>query len=526
MTGKNEKVEAELTIDNNEVVKAVNEKPKGRLFNAAEMKNIAFYIGGIMCFKFAYETLSNSISLIAQERFPKGALTLASTLTSTFNVMQILFSIAGAQLLIHYNTNKILAFSMFCFGALALVLIILEAATGGYIGAADKWVPGTWAPELLFALYLPMGGCLGVVELVRRVIPRDIVGEDPIKLMKMDASVHIFYEIAGTAGAFSSTATIKKLGPVYALFVIPVFFTAAGITWLFIKITTNYDKLKLEDIDGIKVSRTGGIRKVFTTYFYSIKRGFIIITSERRFIWLIPGYVLPLMFHRYIEGYLFPTFSKQVLKEGHLSGFLLAASNFGELCGALLVLVIGSRIYSPLPWVRLDSMTLMVLWVFPYLRVTSSLGSIKWVGAVFPLMMVLSAGWAAGDVSLVAYVQSRLHSVNAANEEGTSPLGCVMALLYSSYVLGYLALSIPMGKLFDKYKADGNIIRAFFWGSGILIVIGAVIIFSSTFIPKGAFALNPKVDGVAALKMDQRAIADEVEHRNGQSSINRASINE
>ncbi|RHZ86498.1 hypothetical protein Glove_50g107 [Diversispora epigaea] len=509
MTGKNEKIEAELTIDN-EIVKP---NSKGPMFSTAEKRNIMFYIGGIMCFKFAYETLGISISLIAQERFPKAvALTMTPVLTATFNVMQCICSVGGAQLLIHYNTNIILAFSMFFFATFALILIIVEAATGGYIGAGDKWVSGNWPPGIIFAIYLPMGGCLGILELIRRVIPRDIVGENPKKLMKMDASVHIFYEVAGTAGAFASAATIKKLGPVYALFVIPVFFTAAGIIWLFIRITTSYDKRKLEDIDGIKASRSGGIKKVFVTYFSSIKRGFKIITSERRFIWLIPGYVLPFIFHRFIEGVIFPTFAKQVLKDGSLSGFLVAASNFGELLGALSVFLISTRIRSPLPWVRLDSVTLMVLWVFPYLSVTSSLNSYKWVGAVFPLMMVLSAGWAAGDVSLVAYVQSRLHSVNIANEDGTSPLGCVMALLYSSYVLGYLALSIPMGKVFDKYKAEGNILTAFFWASGVMISIGAVIILASTFIPRGAFAFNPKVDEDDKVVTNDGVVEKKVSH--------------
>lgn len=41
-----------------------------------------------------------------------------------------------------------------------------------------------------------------MVELIRRVIPRDIVGGNVQKLRRMDSLVHIFYEIAGTGGAF------------------------------------------------------------------------------------------------------------------------------------------------------------------------------------------------------------------------------------------------------------------------------------------------------------------------------------
>jgi hypothetical protein len=63
---------------------------------------------------------------------------------------------------------------------------------------------GTWSVYWLFPIYTAMGGCLGVVELIRRIIPRDIVGHSDVKLKFMDSSVHIFYEVAGTAGAFFS----------------------------------------------------------------------------------------------------------------------------------------------------------------------------------------------------------------------------------------------------------------------------------------------------------------------------------
>ena len=50
-----------------------------------------------------------------------------------------------------------------------------------------------------------------MVELIRRVIPRDIVGGNVLKLRRMDATVHILYEVAGTAGAFASAAIILSV---------------------------------------------------------------------------------------------------------------------------------------------------------------------------------------------------------------------------------------------------------------------------------------------------------------------------
>jgi hypothetical protein len=47
------------------------------------------------------------------------------------------------------------------------------------------------------------------------------VGKTSAKLQRMDATVHIFYEVAGTAGAFASAPIIDALGYVYALITLP-----------------------------------------------------------------------------------------------------------------------------------------------------------------------------------------------------------------------------------------------------------------------------------------------------------------
>jgi len=473
----------------------MSNKNNDTTFSHDEKKNITMFIIGIMCFKFAFESLGSSISFLAQEKFTKSiSLTMTPVLTSCFNIMQCICSIGAAQLLVRFRTNIILAFSMFCFGALVLILIIVDASTGGKF---EKY--GTWSPWILFPLYLPMGGCLGVLELVRRVLPRDIVGENPEKLQKMDAHVHIFYEIAGTSGAFATTPLVKKLGPVYALMLIPILFTAAGIVWLRIKQNPNApsDVNRNKDID------SSDKKNIFYLYFYSVKHGAQIVFSERRFIWLLGGYVVPFVYHRFIENVIFPTFANQVLKEKSYSYILLGASNFGELLGALGVLLLASKVTTPLPWVRFDAIALMTLWIFPFLPVQSAL---TWALSALPLMIILSSGWAAGDVSLVAYIQSRLHSVNIKADAGTSPLGCVMAFLYSSYIIIFTIISIPLGRVFDAYNAKGEIRLAFLYVVGIMISVGGFIIFASTFVPRHSWAFNPKVD-----PDDEIAVGDEDE---------------
>jgi hypothetical protein len=58
----------------------------------------------------------------------------------------------------------------------------------------------------LFPVYIVSGIAYGMIELIRRVIPRDIVGGDIQRLRYMDAVVHVLYEVAGTIGAFTSTS--------------------------------------------------------------------------------------------------------------------------------------------------------------------------------------------------------------------------------------------------------------------------------------------------------------------------------
>jgi len=372
------------------------------------------------------------------------------------NIAQAIFAIVGVQLLSRFRTTTILAVSMFGFGFLALPIVIIDASTD------SKWYTIEWIPWLLYPFYVSMGGCLGVIELLRGVIPRDIVGEDPIKLRRMDATVYIFYEVTGTASFFTTYAILAR-GTTY-LILLPILFTFAGISCLRIKHDPNHPTDLKKDV---KTQRN-----VLYLYFYSIKRGAQIIFSERRFIWLIPGYVLSSFFHQYIENVLF----SMVFAPIRWIGF-----GTGKFIGALFVLVLAKRVYTPLPWIRLDSIILIVvLWVNFFIPIYEW----YWYWCTF---LLLSVGWAAGVVSLMAYVQSRLHSVGSSRDEGISPLGCVMAFLYSTYKLSSMVIPFLIG----RYLPRTSMVE-FFYVLRIIISVGEAIIFLSTFIPKKSFALNPK----------------------------------
>jgi hypothetical protein len=92
-----------------------------------------------------------------------------------------------------------------------------------------------------------------------------------IKLKTMDSWVHIFYEVAGTAGAFASTALITNLGNNRSFLITPICFALAGTTWSFLGVL-NFHKSSerttaLADVDQ---GRRGGV----LSYLYSVWIGF------------------------------------------------------------------------------------------------------------------------------------------------------------------------------------------------------------------------------------------------------------
>ena len=488
-----------------------------------ERSNIMRYIAGIMAFKFAYETLSGGIGLIVTNRFGKGRdATFLAILTSLFNLMQCLFSVAVAQLVKRWPSNILLSSSVVTFGGFALLLILIELCTGGTFTQF-----GQWSVYWIIPIYMSMGGCLGVVEILRRTIPRDIVGSDEVKLKSMDATVHIFYEVSGTSGAFFSAFLLSNMGGVYSLFVLPVFFTLAGVFWYTIDKNTMTGLIHDAEQDRISsassisnadtlVSGTNEtaetateakkplepvhvvVLRFFKVYFHSIKMGAMIVLSSRKFVWLLFGYTLPLVLHRFIENVLFPVFAKQILGNGAYSGILLGGSNFGELIGAAMVLLFSAKIITPLPWVRVDALALHVLWILPCgqsILANSSLTPLQFAWCLMPIMVLLSSGWAAGDVSLSAFIQTQLNSLPQAQlKQVASPLGAVMAFLYSLYIIMFTILAPLSGMLFDSFAARNEISRGLFWVVGVAIAIFCgTIIFLSTFIPRGSFALNPTI---------------------------------
>jgi MFS family permease len=535
-------------------------------FTKKEVSNLTLYIAGIMCYKFVLEFFNGSMSNIVLARvaastLPKGfAVSDLWTIMQSVNLLcQCIGSILVAPLARKFGTPTVLSFAILGFAIVVSLVCILEAATGGTLPPADAkslkvtannvttvtlvamqpkyW--GSWSPYLLFVIFPVAGIFHGMVELIRRVIPADIVGGNPEKLLKMDATVHIWYEVAGTSGAFVAAYSLARFGYAYSTMWIPVSFSLAFLLWRLIDIkkepeadekqagVTSEAQVILSTSDeeaGPKRGLCGEIAFFFNAFFHSVKVGATLVFTNTSLIWLIPAYVLPLVVHRYFENTFFPFYSKFNLGDGAVQQILIGGSNLGELLGAVAVLFTATIIRTPLPWLRADAVTLLLIffwcaYVIPdqvtkfdsktqitYLTFPAgaAINAVGWAWRMAPMSMLVSFGWASGDVSLSAYVQERLQPLEK-KDKSVSLLGSVMSFLYVSYLVIFFVLNIGISKClgnlnftatYGKKAAPYDVVlptMQFNWYmiGGVFFTLSAIIIFASTFIPQGSCAINP-----------------------------------
>ena len=190
---------------------------------------------------------------------------------------------------------------------------------------------------------------------------------------------------------------------------------------------------------------------------------------------------------------------------------MVGGSNFGELLGAGFVFLFTNLIQTPMPWLRLDSLMLLIVWYLPYWY--PQRGNVNEAWRVAGTFIPISFGWAAGDVSLAAYIQASLARLEA-ETKNVSALGAVMAFLYSTYIVIYAIASPLLGRYIDSVYArtggsgGGDIHAAIRNTAGVQFTLIMLIVLSSTFIPRGALAFNPKM-------LNDEVLDKELEHDSG-----------
>ncbi|KAH7392986.1 major facilitator superfamily domain-containing protein [Pyrenochaeta sp. MPI-SDFR-AT-0127] len=461
------------------------------IYTPVERRNIALYIAGIMTFKFGLEAFNGSVIALATNRYDElekkthVSITFqrVGILTGLNQAFQCVGSILIAPLIKRYPTKNVLACAVLIFGFMSSLLLILDAATGGKF--APKGHPkddfsyyGDYNTDGMIPIFCVCGVVYGMVELIRRVIPRDLVGGNIQKLRRMDSLVHIFYEISGTAGAFcTALALIPHFGNNFSFIITPIFFAAASILWYFIEEA------------GVPRDTRALPSEAQPSY---VKAVIGIIFTHRKFVWLLPGYAVALYGHRYLENAIAPAIARRYLGNSAWSQIMVGGSNFGELLGALFVFMFTNMVHTPIPWLRIDALALLIVWYLPFwFPPKNDVGQAWIVAATF---LPISFGWAAGDVSLAAYIQASLARIES-ETQNVSALGAVMAFLYSSYIVTYAIASVSLGTYIDRVSDRNNeqIQPAILNVAGVQFTIIFVLVMASTFVPKGAFSLNPRM---------------------------------
>ncbi|CAF0742760.1 unnamed protein product [Adineta steineri] len=486
---------------------------KRSIFSAEEKRNIIIYIFGIIVYKFGLEAFNGSIITLATNRFDQDALKnqippntfqKVGLVAGLNQALQCFGAILISPLIKHWPTRTVLSVAIFIFALFTAILIILDSATGGYIkprnfnltNKNDFSYYGQYKSDWIILIFGITGIVYGTVESIHRVIPTDIVGNHVEKLQKFDALVHIFYAISGTIGAFvTGLILIPKLGNNYAFIITPILFTVSGMIWLFMsslkkKRTKHNDKI----ISNKKKSKSNYftiVLKKLIAFGQSIYIGGKIIFTNRQYIWLFSCYSLTLYAHRYLEDGLAPQVAKRYLGNSAWSEIIIGGSNFGELLGSFFILFLSKSIRTPIPWLRLSALLLLIIWYLPFFN--PPVNSIKFAWIVALTFIPISFGWAASDVAIAAHIQSSMTRLEPLYED-VSVLGAVMSFLYSSYIIIYAIANPFLGKFIDNvYIKSGTIRPALVYTAGVQFTVIMVIVLASTFIPPGAFSFNPVI---------------------------------
>ncbi|KAL6708342.1 hypothetical protein ACN47E_003266 [Coniothyrium glycines] len=475
------------------------------IYTPVERRNIAIYIAGIMMYKFGLEAFNGSVIALATNRYDELEKTThvsitfqrIGILTGLNQAFQCVGSILIAPLIKRFPTKNVLACAVLVFGFMSSLLLILDAATGGTFvpknhPKGDYSYYGDYNTDGMIPIYCVCGIVYGMVELIRRVIPRDLVGGHIQKLRRMDSLVHIFYEVSGTGGAFcTALALIPHFGNNFSFIISPIFFAAAAILWFFI-LEAGMPREARALVQETQPKYVKAVASGFYLFFESIWTGAKIIFTHRKFIWLLPGYAVALYGHRYLENAIAPAIARRYLGNSAWAQIMVGGSNFGELLGALFVFMFTNLVHTPMPWLRLDALALLIVWYLPFWHPPRNDVGQAWIVAA--TFLPVSFGWAAGDVSLAAYIQASLARIEF-DTENVSALGAVMAFLYSTYIVTYAIASVCLGTYIDRVSDRHNdqIQSAVFNIAGVQFTIISVLIMASTFVPKGSLSFNPEM---------------------------------
>lgn len=395
-------------------------------------KNVRRMMIGTAAMKSGMETITLSVPLLALTAF--GGISAVAGLVVVYGLSQAVFAAMAGGLADRFSARKVLAGAVAAQAALVGTLIA--------VGAAGALSMGTLIP-----LYLLIGGVTGVIETARHSIPTLLLGQNEAALKKYNAKLHIWYEVAGVAGALTAGALIGFAGPLWSLVIQPPAFALAA--WYFWRVR--------HALPAEIPPSAGGLRGRVSDYFKDIKAGAKLVMGDGRMRWIALAFVLPQIVHRVFEGLLIPVFAKTVLENPSASAWLLTASNAGELAGAAVLLKLAARFPGTHGWVKWGALGLLLTWALAF---STSLP------ILLPLILFSSLTWAASDLSLRSEVQRTV-------SEKDQPRA--ISFLYGAFVLGSALVTLALGALFGALATA----TALFWICGGFSALALAVLYAS-----------------------------------------------
>jgi hypothetical protein len=262
-------------------------------FTATEKKNLFLYMTGLVFFKFVLETMGACFSGIVLNRLSSNTGVIWANMQGLNLGFQAMGSIAIGPLSKRLHTIHILRYSVAAFGIVVAIIPVLELAYGGDIpgssGSKSRASWASWSPFAVYPIYAAIGLFSGMIELLRRVIPADVVGGDVEKLKVFDGSVHAAWELVGTIGSLSAYVWIAYFGWGYALALLPIGFSISFVCWNMM--TPRPERTKELESFHSKNSEQSLVSKTKTGLYslaYSVFYGGKLVLSNRSLIWLLP----------------------------------------------------------------------------------------------------------------------------------------------------------------------------------------------------------------------------------------------
>lgn len=442
------------------------------------------YLAGTALFKLGMEAVGLGVPLIALTVF--GQAKWAAAMAVGYGLSQVVFSSLAGGILDRKSPTKVLAWAMALQAASVTAMIALFAADLYFPGIAGFQLS---QPLLILALHALNGGFTGVSDTARQVIPPELVGHDHKQIKLFNAKTHVAYEIAGVVGALGVGVILTMASPIAALLIHPPAYLLAA--WVFSRIkmpakssasraaydaaaaaTGTSEKARISPLAENAAARGFSISQIWTDF----KKGAQAVWSVKEFRWAAYAMIVPLVIHRLLEGLLIPVAASSLLGNPAAAAWMIGASNFGEMLGAILLIRAvkkagdSGRFRSPF-WIRWMSLGLIGLWTLNFAPT---------LFALVPLIAFGSLTWAASDLSLRTRLQDGLPS---------RLRGRAFAFIGAAAFAIVLAASLGLGTLFDAVAAA----PVFLGVNAVIAVLAATLFYA---------AKRLKAGGGAGLKKD------------------------